>query len=241
MKTSYRIIKLTSGEEIIAKMKGSDNKKMTVERPMVFRSTQAFDILGNQKEVTFLKNWLGYSNEIQAKISKESILTILKPDSDVVVLYDKEKEREDTKDSETKFNIGDLGNPPSGKKTPSSKLDDIIKNEENFTPDEYLKKFGFDPGQISNIMDQFFGEESDPEEMFDPKEIVNLNISFDARIIKTLVDNDIIPPEYLLNLIEKFEKRETISDEFTGDEKEREDFGNKWSDWNQDPKSDDYS
>ena len=72
MKTSYRIIKLTSGEEIIAKMKGSDDKKMTVERPMVFRSTQAFDILGNQKEVTFLKNWLGYSNEIQAKISDDS-------------------------------------------------------------------------------------------------------------------------------------------------------------------------
>jgi len=240
MKTSYRIIKLTSGEEIIAKMKGSDDKKMTVERPMVFRSTQAFDILGNQKEVTFLKNWLGYSNEIQAKISKESILTILKPDSDVIVLYDKEKEREDTKDSPTKFNMGGLGDMVNGKKPPTSKLDDIIKNEENFSPDDYLKKFGFDPDQISNIMDQFFGEPN-PDEMIDEKEIVNLNISFDAKIIKTLVDNDIIPPEYLLNLIEKFENRETISDDFTGDEKEREDFGNKWSDWNQDPNSDDYS
>lgn len=239
MKTSYRIIKLTSGEEIIAKMKGSDGKRMIVERPMVFRSTQAFDILGNQKEVTFLKNWLGYSNEIQAKISKENILTILEPDSDVIVLYNKEKEREDTKDTTSKFNMGGLNDLLNDAKPPTSKLDDMIRKDENFDPDDYLKKFGFDPDQISNIMDQFFGD-ADPDEMFEEKEIVNLNISFDPKIIKTLVDNDIIPPEYLLNLIEKFEKRETISDEFTGDEKEREDFGNKWSDWNQDPNSDDY-
>ena len=55
-----------------------------------------------------------------------------------------------------------------------------------------------------------------------------------------MVDNDILPPEYLLRLIAKFENQENITDEFTGDETDRKDFGNKWTDWDQNPGSGDY-
>ena len=234
MKTPYKVIKLTSGEEIIAKMKGRVGNKMVIERPMVFRSAYNLDMFGNQKEVTYLKNWLAFSNEIQTNIPMDNILTILEPDSDVVVLYDREKEREDTK--ENKFNLGGMSDLTNSQKKYMEEFQKQIDEASEMEPEDYLKKYGFDPDQISNIMDQFFGG----EEEFDETQFVNLNISFDPSILKKLVDNDILPPEYLMNLIEKFEKRESISDEYTGDETDRDDFGNKWSDWNSDPSSEDY-
>jgi len=244
METTYRVIKLNSGEEIIAKIKGEVDDSMLIERPMIFKSSAAFDGFGNQKEVTYLRNWLSFSNQIETKISKVNILTILEPDSDVITLYNKEKEREDTKPNET--TLGPMKPNPMNKKNLEDfmdELEDLVDPNVNHNidpdmePEEYLKKMGFDPDQLSNIMDQFFGSD---EEGINEKELVNLNISFDAKILKTLVDNDIIPPEYLLRLIDKFENGKSITDEFTGDEKDREDFGNKWTDWNQNPDSDDY-
>ena len=96
---------------------------------------------------------------------------------------------------------------------------------------------GLDHNELSDMMEQFFESENKPTN----QELVNLNISFDSTILRNLVDNDIIPPEYLLKLIEKFNNHENITDEFTGDENDREDFGNKWSDWNQNPGSEDYT
>tara|TARA_Y100000385_G_scaffold281467_1_gene334328 strand:- start:6732 stop:7469 length:738 start_codon:yes stop_codon:yes gene_type:complete len=244
METTYRVIKLNSGEEIIAKIKGEVEGSMLIERPMIFKSSAAFDGFGNQKEVTYLRNWLSFSNQIETEISKVNILTILEPDSDVITLYNKEKEREDTKPNGT--TLGPMKPNPMNKKNLEDfmdELEDLVDPNVNHNidpdmePEEYLKKMGFDPDQLSNIMDQFFGSD---EEGINEKELVNLNISFDAKILKTLVDNDIIPPEYLLRLIDKFENGKSITDEFTGDEKDREDFGNKWTDWNQNPDSDDY-
>ena len=248
METTYRVIKLNSGEEIIAKIKGHavrpNGDNILIERPMIFKSTSAFDSFGNQKEITYLRNWLMLSNQIETEISTSNVLTVLKPDSHVIALYDKEKEREDTKQNKT--NLGPMfDNDKSNQFTNKKNLEDFMdelegmvdSNNEDITPEEYLKKMGFNPDHLSNIMDQFFGAE---EDFLNEKELINLNISFDAKILKTLVDNDILPPEYLLRLIAKFENQEPITDEFTGDETDRKDFGNKWTDWDQNPGSGDY-
>ena len=249
METTYRVIKLNSGEEIIAKIKGHairpNGDNILIERPMIFKSTAAFDHFGNQKEITYLKNWLVLSNQIETEISTNNILTVLKPDSHVIDLYDKEKEREDTKENKTTFGPVFDNNKPN-QSTNKKNLEDFmheledmidLHNEDSPDPEEYMKKIGFNPDHLSNIIDQFFGSEDDG---LNEKELVNLNISFDARILKTLVDNDILPPEYLLRLIARFENQENITDEFTGDETDRKDFGNKWTDWDQNPGSGDY-
>jgi hypothetical protein len=233
MNTEYRIIKLNSGEEIIAKIKGKIKDTVLIERPMIFKSSSTFDPFGNQKEITYLRNWLSFSNQIETQISTENILTVLEPDSHVINLYDKEKEREDTQESKT--TLGPMFGRP-GETRGKKNLEDFMEENEEMNPDELMRQLGFDPDQISDIVDSFFNGENTIEE----KELVNLNISFDAKILKTLVDNDIIPPEYLLRLISKFENQEEITDDFTGDESDREDFGNKWTDWNQNPDSEDY-
>jgi hypothetical protein len=248
METTYRVIKLNSGEEIIAKIKGEITGNMLIERPMIFKSSTAFDAFGNQKEVTYLRNWLSFSDQIETEISTNNILTVLTPDSFVITLYDKEKEREDTRPSGTILSPMNPMKPniPTNKKTLEDfmgELEDMIDSdsdpdmENDMDPVEYMKKMGLDHNELSDMMEQFFESENKPTN----QELVNLNISFDSTILRNLVDNDIIPPEYLLKLIEKFNNHENITDEFTGDENDREDFGNKWSDWNQNPGSEDYT
>ena len=95
-KKSYRILKLRSGEELIAGIQGESNNKLILERPMIFKSLIIPDPFGGkQKEITILKNWLSHTNEIQTKIPKDFIATYLTPDNDVVELYNLEKEKQD--------------------------------------------------------------------------------------------------------------------------------------------------
>ena len=96
MKKSYRILKLRSGEELIAGIRGESNNKLILERPMIFKSLFIPNPFGKQKEITILKNWLSHTNEIQTEIPKDFIATYLTPDNDVVELYNLEKEKQDT-------------------------------------------------------------------------------------------------------------------------------------------------
>ena len=96
MKTPYRILKLKSGEQIIARLKGEERGKVIIERPMVFMTRFIMDpYSGRQRELTVLKNWLAHTNEIETRLPKDYIATYLIPDSDVMELYSLEKEKED--------------------------------------------------------------------------------------------------------------------------------------------------
>ena len=95
-KTPYRILKLKSGEQIIARLKGEERGKIIIERPMVFMTRIVMDpYSGKQREMTVLKNWLSHTNEIQTRLPKDYIATYLVPDTNVLELYSLEKEKED--------------------------------------------------------------------------------------------------------------------------------------------------
>ena len=81
MNTSYRILKLRSGEDIITKILGQKKGRYIIERPMVFKSSMSFDAFGQKKEITILKDWLQFTNEIVVEIPKNHIATFLTPDN----------------------------------------------------------------------------------------------------------------------------------------------------------------
>jgi hypothetical protein len=92
---SYRILKLKSGEELITRIAGQKNGNLIIERPMKFHSSTMTDPYGRAKEITILKNWLLYASTEKTTIPKDFVASFLRPDTDVLKLYELEKKKDD--------------------------------------------------------------------------------------------------------------------------------------------------
>ncbi len=88
MSSSYRVLKLQSGEEIIAKIKGKEGEKIILENPMIFTTQLRSTPFGQTQEITFLKDWLSNIKKDTVKIPENFIVTWNSPTSDVSKLYD---------------------------------------------------------------------------------------------------------------------------------------------------------
>ena len=220
MKNSYRILKLRSGEELIAELRGESNNKLILERPMIFKSIIIPDPYGRQKEITILKNWLSHTNEIQTKIPKDFIATYLTPDNDVVELYNLEKEKEDT-DLNPKRKIIDT-------KKENKKFDDM-------TPEDLNDFLNMVKQEMNENPDAFEDEQSMmPPDM---KNFINMSIFLPPEALLSLVDAGLLDVEDVNALIDSLRN----DGNYKGNDKKRqreEDFGMDWKDWSPDP--DDY-
>jgi hypothetical protein len=80
-----------------------------------------------------------------------------------------------------------------------------------------------------------------PPDMTDESELdrhmIMMQLYIPAESIMNMLTSGLLDPKVLLDMIKEVKKR----NKFTGDEKDRGDFGTKFTDWNPDPKSDDYN
>lgn len=74
-------------------------------------------------------------------------------------------------------------------------------------------------------------------EKMEEKQMIYMSMVFPPEMIMNLITSGILDPRDIQKMIKEVKKK----NKFTGDEKERKDFGNKFSDWNPDPNSDDYA
>lgn len=58
---SYKILKLKSGEELIAHVSEKNKRSILLTRPMVFKTTTMMDNIGRPYDMTLLKDWLIHS------------------------------------------------------------------------------------------------------------------------------------------------------------------------------------
>jgi len=221
MEKSYRILKLRSGEELIANLRGESNNKLIIERPMIFKSIIIPDPFGKQKELTILKNWLSHTNEIQTKIPKDFIATYLKPDSDVIKLYNLEKEKQDT-DLNPKRKIIDT-------KKENKKLDDMTSEDLN----DFLNMVKQEMDENPNAF-----EDESPMMPPDMKNFINMSIFLPPEALLSLVDAGLLDVEDINALIDSMRNDDNY---YKGNDKKKQDendFGMDWRDWSPDP--DDY-
>lgn len=240
-KKQYRIMKLRSGEEIIARISNSTQHKITVERPMCFRSLMIQDYYGTPKEILVMKNWIPLSVENNIDIPKDHIVSFMNPSPDAVTLYESEKQREDTKSKLTEF-----------------------KKEMNVDEDEEFKKmmkFLSDNTQkLDDMMkDMEKSEEKKPQGKDENQDMIFMNMMFPPEMLIDLIESDIIDPEVFGEMykdIKRSRKKKPVSpknkktpkknmsegnsQKYTGDQKNHKDFGNRWTDWNPDLSSEDY-
>ena len=228
MKSSYRIIKLRSGEELIASIRGQSNGKYILERPMLFESIIIHSPMGKQKEITTLSNWIGFSDEITAKVPKDYVALFLKPSSETSKLYDLEKEREDTSEVERKVKKHPFNNPSDYKELDMDYTSELMNSLTEETP---TSPFG-------DMLDNPFNEEEPEPEISDDemKNFIAMTLFFPPEILNTLIENGIIDPKVLEDMQEFGKMKFNKNDNFDEDKrKDEDDYGMRWEDWSPNP------
>jgi predicted transcriptional regulator len=238
----YKVIKLRSGEELIAEIASSENDKVTLLKPMVFKSIVLPDPMGMPKEGIVLKNWLAFGNQTETTIPSDFIATILEPTQDVVSYYLSEKDRQG-----------------GFEKTPLDEFTNQIKPK--ITPEQDMNAADYED-MISDMFDTIFNGMTEPKKndsksgknkkRKDKKEeVIHMSMVFSPQALAFMINEGMIDPRDIMDMIKHFNldkpkkkkknNRESINDQkYTGEQKDRDDFGNKWTDWNPDPSSDEY-
>ena len=233
-----KILKLSNGEELIADVE-EQSDSFLIHNPMVFLTSTMSDMSGIPVDVTFLKDWLNNSDNKSINIQKDRVVAITDAGKKTAEYYDMEKKKNDSEQKE----ISD------------EEMKNFIENVDKMVEDLFQAK---QEEEMNNY------DESTPYEEYEEqlerkrrkkrkkkKESPFNMIPKEFQERPMIYLNMVIPPEALMNLISAgildVEMIQTMVDEvkkknkFTGDEKTRKDFGNKFSDWNPDPKSDDYN
>lgn len=237
---NIKIFKLVNGDEIIGSLiESSEDGSVKIEKPMIFKTSTMVDGKGYPYDFTILKDWLTRTDDKVADIPKNQISTSFSPNENTIKLYNLEI---------AKLAFEEKDEIITGKEA----LDKLSNPGMSF--DEILESF---MDNVNNIMDappppqrkrSRKKRRSQPPEVEDatlsnmiPDELkerpmIYLSMVIPPEAIMNLVSAGIIDPDQLLLMIEEVKKK----NKFTGDEKKREDFGNKFSDWNPDPNSKDY-
>jgi len=227
MSSSYRVLKLQSGEEIIAKIKGKKGEKIILENPMVFTTQLRSTPFGQTQEITFLKDWLINTEKDTVKIPENFIVTWNSPSTDVAKLYDAERKNKSFRDYKKSSTNPNENNALDKILEDLKKLEDQIDEAEN------------------NVRPSFPVDSPAPFPPEHPKNSIFMSMMLPPDFIKNLIEegyldlDDLNDLDYPEDDIGDF--YEEINDhKYTGEEKTDPDYGNRWTDWNPDPLSDEY-
>jgi hypothetical protein len=239
MSNEIKIFKLVSGEEIIGTLESSGESTFKISQPMIFYTSTMLDNKGNPYEMTILRDWMARSELKVAEIPVHQVSVSFTPNEKTLELYSMELSKGSMKEE---IIGGDsfFGSNEEKLQMFDDILDDFINNindliegEQPMEPQPPTKKKkkkkqnpSVDPVNLANLM---------PDELKD-RPMIYLSMVIPPEAIMNLMTSGILEPEQLLAMIDEVKKKK----KFTGDEKGRKDFGNKFSDWNPDPNSDDY-
>lgn len=230
MNSSYRILKLKSGEQLIASITGSNKDNLVVFRPMIFKNTIITDMTGRQREITVLRNWLAYTNHIETKIPKDFIISYLDPDLDVQELYELEKEKEDVQVSKPKIIDKMKLTEEQMEDKQKSFMDFISQIKDKFQSQENLEDM---LDELEDEIEEEMEDMDDDSPGYPLQNLITMTMFLPPEALMTLVDAGIIDISDIKNLIEAMNNNMSYK-EPDKKRKSDEDFGNEWTDWSPD-------
>ncbi len=95
MTQNYRVLKLKSGDSIVAELVENSKSHIKIMRPMDIKYMHFIDALGRKHETMILVDWLKSTTTNSVKLEKDFILQIFTPSPDVVRSYDQQKSLDD--------------------------------------------------------------------------------------------------------------------------------------------------
>lgn len=233
---NLKIFKLRSGEEIICQVIEELKTKYKILNPLVFKSTSSFDQHGSY-DMTILRDWLEHTDVKTITIPKNHIALEMVPNDDTVNLYNLQlkSEKEITEkivDIQNEQNVNELNG------ILDSILGDIMQSMQSQHEHEELS--WNKPKRKHKLRKPHSNQFSLPSPEMNPGEMdrhgIYVSMMIPAEALMNLITSGLLNPKDLLKMINEVKKK----NRFTGDETDRQDFGNKLSDWNPNPDSNDY-
>ena len=209
---SYRILKLRSGESVIATVLDSKNNQVTIENPMIMHVMSVPDpFLKFKREILTMSNWLEYSKTKKVTIPEDWIALSLTPDAQTTKLYIAEVNQPDVTMEEMARE--------------QRMREDIMKQAEE---------------NLRDLEDEIESHLSDMD-MPDipsspPPSSVFMSFSMNHDMFKKMIEDGLLDHDMDDNFEgDELEEPETLDREAdkhrSGSE---EDFGNDWVDWSPD-------
>jgi hypothetical protein len=237
MSTEIKVFKLVNGDEIIGNIIDSNDSIFKINNPMIFRTSTVMDNRGYPYDVTILKDWMIRSDDKIAEIHKNQVSLIFSPNEKTIKLYNLELDRMENSPEEQIVNADGPDSPFES--TPendlTNMLDDFMDEIHGIMQDNQKHNQKKKKRKKLPKVDEVSFESMIPDEL-KKRPMIYLSMVIPPEAIMNLMTAGILDPEQLLGMIKEIKK----ANKFTGDEKKRKDFGNKFSDWNPDPESPDY-
>jgi len=244
--SEYILIKLRSGEEIIASVLSKNRSSMKISRPMIIRQVPFMDHTnGSLKAASVMENWIGRTNENEISIPNSWVGVKMSPNQEIIDAYEKYKERED--------------NPslPPLKEQPKT-LREEVDEEKKREMEEYEKEVTrlmkemsadagiFPPMQDMSNFDATINSQLNPK---DPagKEVIVVNFMIPAKIFRNLVEEGFIEDLMTAGMNVDDEDDDDLEDDVDPSTRKLKDdqgvrdtedtnWGNSLKDWSPDPK-----
>ena len=243
MASQYRILKLRSGEDIIAKIVGQDKKVFILERPFLFKTLPIMDPMGRPREITTLRNWVKHTTQLRIKIPKDHVAMFMDPDPDASHLYEIEMEREDTETKPKK--IGPLESffdaitkekDPDNSPTLEDLINQVVDTEQQMDIDDRIKDM------IDSMQDSIDSMPEDDIESTQDRDYVMMNMAFPASFLDDLIKRGVLNKDDLLNMKKAIDEDIEDDEDFIIDNGEGltneftpEGDGSTWTDWSWNP------
>jgi len=236
---NLKILKLRSGEEIACQVLEENESNVKIFQPMIFKIVSSFDNDGNPCDVTTLHDWLINTDEKNISLPMSHIAFMVEPNKETKKLYELESVKEFDQDN-FKTTIQETNSKSMASDIPDAKFLEMfltqMLNDASWAENNTDKQSSPPPQKRrkkskKNILPPDMSSEDELD-----RHMIMMQLYIPAEAIMNLITSGVIDPKTLLEMIKEVKKR----NRFTGDEKSRGDFGNKLSDWNPDPKSDDY-
>ena len=178
----YILIKLRSGEEIIASLMSKSRSGLKVLRPMQIRQIPFMDhMTGSLKAAVILENWIGRTNENEVTIPNNWIGIKMLPSQEAIDAYERQMKNEDT--------------PATPVKKEEPVLTDKEKKELEALEDEMTKMLSSMAGEMGITPPDLEGMKGFASAMDDQtksKETVIVNFMFPANVFKNMMEEGLI-------------------------------------------------
>ncbi len=211
---SYKILKLRSGESVIATVIDIKNNQVTIENPMIMKVVTIPDpFLKFKREILTMSNWLEYSKTKKVTIPQDWIALSLNPDAQTTKLY-----------------VAEVNQPDVNK-------DEIAKEQR--MREDIMKQA---EQNLRDLEDEIESHLSDmdmpdiPSSPTPPPSSVFMSFSMNHDMFKKMIEDGLLDQDMDDDFEDgEIEEPETLDrDEDKHRSGSEDDFGNEWVDWSPD-------